>query len=506
MNRKMRAALVTCLTAGILAGCANPPQETLVQAKRAAAAQADEGAARDAAQTDGAIAGSAVQADGAIAGSAAQADRAARDAVQADGAVAGNAAQADGRSLRERLGAPRTYRSTAEDGDGKLKIETDAAVELPDVSAIPLVSVKPHVCTQKELAALTDALFGDAKWYDARELVTGACDARALKEQSGPFDFREEPVDPWMPQRGTVEKAYAFVETGEGSSYRCDLTREKNGGVSLWAKRTDGAQTLPNAALCQWFGRHSMQSLYPWVPDEAAHEKAAGITGAQAKTIADDAAARLGFTDMQVAASEPVIEVLCAKSGAPTSRDMGACGYLFHYTRSISGVPVTYTMIPGGSLANAGEGAVSWAYETLDICVGRDGVEEIRLENRYDITAVLADGGKLLPFSEIMAVYERMMKLQESEVFVDRRAGDGDFGAPPQTRVYRVSKITLGYARIYDPYAMDEGGVLVPVWDFFGEYDEVGADGKTKTVSDENRSFLTINAMDATLVDRWLGC
>ena len=63
-----------------------------------------------------------------------------------------------------------------------------------------------------------------------------------------------------------------------------------------------------------------------------------------------------------------------------------------------------------------------------------------------------------------------------------------------------IDSICLGYARVLK---QDETGVglLVPAWDFFGTVTD--ADG---TVYEEgDRSLLTINAIDGSIIDRGLG-
>lgn len=61
---------------------------------------------------------------------------------------------------------------------------------------------------------------------------------------------------------------------------------------------------------------------------------------------------------------------------------------------------------------------------------------------------------------------------------------------------------------IYDPQAGDPAVLLVSVWDFFGEYENDSGEGE-KTggtlVREEYNSFLTINAVDGTVINRESG-
>jgi len=104
-----------------------------------------------------------------------------------------------------------------------------------------------------------------------------------------------------------------------------------------------------------------------------------------------------------------------------------------------------------------------------------------------------------------MAIYEKMMLIQNADVLTDKREEVKDIGEPLQVKNFYVNKITFGYTRIYDPQSDDSTGLLVPVWDFFGTY-ELSYDGENMiSVNDMDKSFMTINAVDGTLIDRWLG-
>ena len=65
-----------------------------------------------------------------------------------------------------------------------------------------------------------------------------------------------------------------------------------------------------------------------------------------------------------------------------------------------------------------------------------------------------------------------------------------------------IKTVKLGLMRIKmkdtDTY------VLLPVWDFIGKWSQTDENGRT-TTSAEDVSFLTINAIDGSVVDRYLG-
>lgn len=398
--------------------------------------------------------------------------------------------------LRTELKAPETYQSEVSDKTGRMKISIDAKVEIPAVSEIPSISVNEHLFEQGDIDAVTRALFGDANVYDARN---------STEKLAAPYVFREELIDPWAPEQGTIRQINSFVEAADGSCYRYDLTKTDAFPMKVWAKRISGVDELEEASSFIWSEQDSMKLLYSWVPDESAISAETGMTMAEAQKLADAVANRFSLSGMQVSASEAVIELRLGYSGAPREKDMTNVGYAFHYTRNLAGVPITYTVIPGGARAGTDNSAVRWGYEALDIYVTKDGIDEISFANQYDIKETGAHVKELAAFTDIMAVFEKMMLLQNEGILIDRGNDEGDYSASPQTVKYSIDKITLGYMRIYDAYSGSRTGKLVPVWDFFGTC-EFSYDGlETKQFRDINKSFLTINAMDATVIDRWIG-
>lgn len=165
-------------------------------------------------------------------------------------------------------------------------------------------------------------------------------------------------------------------------------------------------------------------------------------------------------------------------------------GYLLHYARCLDGVPVTYTIEEGGAYEDIEGVTETWSYERLDFYVTKEGIDRLELRNQYDIGEVRTEHAKLLPFSDIMEIYEKMMQIQ-----------NGDVLNYEDSRTYRIDRITLGYSRIYEPSTDNRQGVLVPVWDFFGSFEVPGRE----TYKEPNQSFLTINAADGSVINRSLG-
>lgn len=459
-----------------------------------------------------------------------------------------------GIDLRTVLNAPEHYKSESKDATGKLALYTDAEVEIPKVDKAGAVYVSQHPFEQADIDRITNTFFGDVDVYDARsysektkdewqavieelksyeaagnldpenwgtdesgnyrydlygeiekaeQAYAGAPEKRELIKLEAPYEFRKQEH---QFLRYSSEILYGFVNTADGTSYRYDMEKSDSAPMSIWIKKVSGESDITEASSRSWAEYESMKTLYSWVPGEEEVRADIGISWEEAQKTADEKVAKLNIPDMEVNASEYVIEMRSdGSSGSPQREDMTNVGYAFHYTRKLNQIPITYTVVSGGGKENQSDETVPWSYETLDIYVTKEGIDEITFQNQYDMGETKAENLELMPFSEIMDIYEKMMIVQNADVLVDQSDSGGDVGEPLQARNYYVKEIKLGYTRIYDPQSNGRKGLLVPVWDFFGQYEQ-SYDGDTMTmVNDVNKSFVTINAVDGTVIDRFIG-
>lgn len=127
--------------------------------------------------------------------------------------------------------------------------------------------------------------------------------------------------------------------------------------------------------------------------------------------------------------------------------------------------------------------------------MGNDGIEKVEIYNPYQVEEMQTKNVKLMDFESIIKIYEQMMEITNADMM--------DYY---NKVTYHVKRITLGYSRIYDPAVNSKSGIIVPVWDFFGGYDSESAEYTSKDSGEHsNRSLLTINAIDGTIIDRDMG-
>jgi hypothetical protein len=165
-------------------------------------------------------------------------------------------------------------------------------------------------------------------------------------------------------------------------------------------------------------------------------------------------------------------------------------GYRLQYVRKVAGVSLTYTNTES-ACNNDDSNAPVWLYERLTFIVNDTGIVEMVYQAPYKITETITEKSALLPFSKIKSVFEKMILInQDSQTKAD----------------IQINKAVLGLACIVEKDDLSSG-LIIPVWDFFGTANYSYGDGYSEsyTESGSSKSYLTINAIDGSIIDRSLG-
>lgn len=503
-KRICAAFFAVCLSAGLLAGCEKTPEQAIVKEKGAGAMKKYES------QKD------------------------------------------DGTPLKQKLKIPETYKNEASYEDGALIIDTDAKVIAPDVSTIDTIFVSAKKADTDFIDKVTETFFGDSKIYNAftyaeltkeeaqnqlnqlkKYKAEGNLDPykhgkdengqyiydinadieRYEKEvQTAPEEKQKQEVKPALGmeyfsektgEKETFEDYFQGVAETEQGSYTYTITAHMpDVTVNIEKERTDLADFQESAFWQE--GEYIMDSDAPYAMTEEEIKQLIDISYEDAKKTADEKIKKLGL-DMELYNFDYAL-FEHGEDGFNKANVLDT-GYLFHYERVVNQVPITYTSEYGGGLEDMDSTLVPWSYEKCDIIVGNDGIQKVDLVCPYTIGKVSTKNVKLLDFNSIIEIYEQMMEVSNVDITQYEKQ-----------RTYHIKKITLGYSRIYNPSSKNDEGLLVPVWDFFGSFDVTGdlveeseSGRKTTTISEKhsgehsNQSFLTINAIDGTIIDRSLG-
>ena len=228
----------------------------------------------------------------------------------------------------------------------------------------------------------------------------------------------------------------------------------------------------------------------------------------EAEDIAKAAISDLGL-DMDITAKGSVIvEDRSLRDQGIKYNDMPQC-YVFYFTRNIGGIQTTYETQSVGARAEDMY-AEPWQYESIEVCVNDSGIIELYWVSPTQITETVNENAALLSFDKIQDIFREQIGINSA--YADIGYADESVSVD---RTMDITRITLGMMRIREK---DTGDYLyIPVWDFFGSYTDKYPDDYEDTMGlglDESNeitldgfahSFLTINAMDGSLIDRGLG-
>ena len=447
------------------------------------------------------------------------------------------------RILRETLGAPEHYANKASYENGVLVIDTDADVVLPEVSAIDTVTVSAKEMSQELIDTVTKAFFDGDKIYNAwsyksmtkdqiQEKITllkkykaeGNLDPYDYgKDEEGnlqydidsqieyyetqyeeaPEEVQKEEVTPAFgliyPNGGegettVLEDAFDGVAETENGNYDYRIQDMGEMANEITFKIDKIREAADTQEFSGWIEGESFRDPAgeQYLSDEFVQELA-GISHEEAEKEAVETVERLGW-GLELYGWDYAV-YYHGEEGVKESTCLDA-GYQFYFTRKIGGIPITSTSEWGGGLEDMESTIVPWGYEVCNVIVGDDGIQSVTLYNPYKIGEVQTANVKLMDFDSIIQIYEQMMEVKNA-----------DISAYEKQRTYHINKIILGYSRIYDPNVDNTTGLLVPVWDFFGGFECESKDGYTfyQSALYSTQSFMTINAIDGTIIDRGLG-
>lgn len=450
-------------------------------------------------------------------------------------------------SLADALGAPEHYKNESSYEDGRLVIDTDADVFIPDADAVSTYAVSAKELNQELIDLVTNTFFeGDTIYHDYSYSQRTKADLQqmitTLKKYKSegnldPYDYgTDEEGNPQYDIDGMIERYEEELKTapeerekeevtpalnleywnGKGDERVKDVDTDHFSGVAetengnyhytidYWLKpdahfviSKSKDELLPDPQeLSDWtegeFVMHNEDSPN-YIPEESI-KNMLNISYEDAKKTAEEAIEKLGL-DLSIVHWN--YSVFCHGEQGATEEGMLDAGYQFWFSRVFDGVPVTYELSEGGGLEDMDSTLVPWSYERCSVIVGDDGIQEVKISNLYDVGEVQTENVKLMDFDSIVQIYEQMMEVTNADL-VNYEA----------KRTYHIRDIKFGYTRIYDPAADNDTGLLVPVWDFFGGFDAEpldGSEGTKRSGENSSQSFMTINAIDGSVIDRGLG-
>lgn len=401
--------------------------------------------------------------------------------------------------------APAHWDEEYSENDGELTISVNADLELPDVDAYPIYKVEPRYFTKEQVQILSDALFGDAEvqgvdkqWTKSQyeKLIVDLKQAHTSGETGKTDEEFEKGID-------DLEQMWRNApETLESFNMQEAMTLfDETGKVTLQADMGRKEPAELTAINDEKFGPYiDFTNNDGLAYEEYIVQDTTGLSLSLSDAIqqAQDLLTKLGIDYMDVGYTD--MGVAYGREGEDTDNHPRC--YLIYFTRTVDGIPTTYDWQTGATTENDNYDIV-WSYERITVGVDDSGIVQFVWAGNAALAEKMTENAQLMPFEDVKERFKQGMK--NAYIYPD------DPSALEQSATnwthFDIDRVVLGMTRIK---LKDNGGYsLVPVWDFFGKEttEWVNAEGEpgTTVADDGSRSFLTINALDGTIINRTFG-
>lgn len=389
-----------------------------------------------------------------------------------------------------------------------VQVVIDAEIKVPDTGAYPVVKAVPHEFRTQEAQKYVDILMQGQSIYKAdntktkedytEDIVKLKAEIESVKQQTGLPEWQQEAdLSDLNQQLQSLQEQYeaapdkaperepAAVEfTGNQIEVEADLGKEKSASLGIY--RTD--DNIGNAIIFINNGGTGFGTGYE------ARDTLAGLEVSQNDALesAKGLLQELGITEMELAKVETGVDeaALTGKERDALLDDPGTkkC-YIFRFSRSVNGVPTTLAEACYG-IQGEDDGSYSsmWGPEYIEMYVDDSGVLIFSWFNLGDLGETINENVQLTDFEEIKEIFKKQMFFHKSWVVPQQ-----------EDNTIIIKEIKLGVMRVK---LVDNSYAMLPVWDFIGDWTSVYNGEKN---GQYGMSFLTINAIDGSVIDRNLG-
>ena len=423
--------------------------------------------------------------------------------------------------LYEDLNAPKSYQDEILSKGERLKVLIDAQVTLP-TCCLPIARVATASFTTDNIRKFADGLFGENASY-----VDMSTENYTKGYYQKEIDRLRSAINEWDTV-GSLEYDLVYATKNEAEQGLSELINKAASAPEILPEYTPsfewnvassgGTQTnaedtatnksmyvyaMPNETtvsrmmvIDHRIGMNQVNLIYERditngigtiiSRDTADITNLISIGEAEALQLAEDTISKCGISGFICTGRQQLLY------NGNSSKQMPA--YRFMFTRQVNGASVTFT---NADYSRSDGEEKPWQYEKINILVNDNGVEFFQYSGPVDVLEIVMQNTQLLGFPDIQAIFEKMIVIVNNTV-------DSDSQESTVRLEYHISEIILGLMCVREQNC--DTGLLIPVWDFRGyEYVSGDIEGSYLVESNGYKSFLTINAIDGSIIDRSSG-
>ena len=377
--------------------------------------------------------------------------------------------------VQSQVKAPAHVTDTFQSNAGKTVVSIDADVTVPNVDKIPIYLVSPRLFTAEEMTRTANVLFGGRKWTGSTEYFTQSHTA---------YDGSTSTI--YQASFGTVEEGDGLYFPVPVSVMNVQGYRLTNGMMqNTFIRYSRWNEQLLDTSLPHYDVEGATQLV---TPTDGRQPNGCGISMEKAKEQAEAIVARIAPHMVYAGCGIKTENARESLHPGQYSTDVDPTGlreaWVFYYA-PVYDLPCNFAK---SGLADYNY-SVSCREESLCVIIDDEGIQDLYWYQPYDIVDTLQEDCSLLPFDSIMQVARSILPLT---LVSYEREGTGAKA--------RITDIRLGYLRVMRPDQPDTL-TLIPVWDFYGSVTFNGSYVQNWAC----HSWLTINAIDGTIIDRQYG-
>lgn len=401
--------------------------------------------------------------------------------------------------------------------DNEVLINVNAEVEKTDVMAVPILRTAPHFFTDEEVEQVVWSLYGDKKLYEGWALtdadkahyeeVLQVCRQELeslvnngtypdgeiyegtiisdIDEEIKYVQSRIDELEGWLAdfEKEPSEAAeIKLVKNQETGSHQVTLWSDENLLEQFWA---DVNTDYPSAYIQYGVGDYHYSLESTLNPLASSEQLDIGISRKEAEKKALEVAGDCGIEGGIIMAAEKG-----EANGEPC--------YEFIISRNVVGIPILnldnyYPNTP--ILTDEMEYRDPWGQEKIIVSVGADGIVGFRWENPAEVIEVVDKLAAIKPYSQIQVIakeqLQKLMSVEEGESLHESQ------------KTVNINRVVFSIMNVQDKES-DEC-LYLPVWDFLGNYRDTETTSLEDLVQSSNLSFLTINAIDGSVVSSGRG-
>ncbi len=413
---------------------------------------------------------------------------------------------------KESLNPDAEWKEQLTSADNNVTININAVVEAPEVPQISVVSCMPHYFTLDETKNAISLFYGDATLYDnslsdkdwlETEIIKSRADLEYLK-RNGEYPLIEdqeaqrvvtnlEEEVAWLEDKIVrLEADYQTVLEESAGVGEIELKENDNGAESVNVRNDQippmqfyvfNDKNVNDAAMEYEITGSDLSSS---IPLQATEQLDINISRKDAERKA-----------LEVASSCGVLE--CKVVSAAKAQVSGQLSYVFTLGRLVGGVPSIPVPNYEGTRAFGADGKEyrePWRQENIQIVVNDKGVVGFLWEYPPEILKVLNENVALMPYIEIKKIAKNQLQRTQTADEFELNSNGG--------KVVEINRIVFNMMRVAQKESSDSYYYL-PVWDFLGKTVDNNMETQEDDVPVSEKSFLTINAIDGSIIDRGLG-